>query len=211
MIPVMIMSQCLRGKTHKRVEWLFALSISFGLSVFLLNEHRETKNGHSIDEPEADSLAMFSGLIILALYLTFDSFTSNWQSVLFDKYKMSTIHMMAGVNLYSMLFPLVSLLQQGEFFSALTLVIANPSLLRDCILFSICSTTGQLFIFLTISEFGAVVFTLISTFRQVFAILLSCIIYLHPVSFFGYVGIFIVFGSLFGKTYYNSRTKRPRT
>lgn len=208
MIPVMIMAQFLRGKTHKKAEWMFALSISFGLSIFMFNEHKESPPKEIYDD---NSPWMLSGLIILALYLTFDSFTSNWQSVLFDEYKISTMHMMAAVNLYSVLFTSVSLIQQSDFFSAIQLLFANPTLLNDCILLSICSATGQMFIFYTISTLGAIQFTMIMTLRQAFAILLSCVIYSHPVSLLGYVGIFIVFASLFGKIFYNSKIKRRKT
>lgn len=54
----------------------------------------------------------FSGLICLAGYMAFDSFTSNWQSEVF-KYKMSSMEMMFGVNVFSCLFTSWSLIQQG--------------------------------------------------------------------------------------------------
>ena len=52
-----------------------------------------------------------------------------------------------------------------------------PTFGFDCVILSICSAVGQLFIYYTISQFGAVVFIIIMTLRQALAILLSCIIY----------------------------------
>ncbi len=56
-----------------------------------------------------------TGAIILLGYMVFDSFTSNWQNRLFDTYKMSSVQMMCGVNLFSCLLTAASLLQQGTF------------------------------------------------------------------------------------------------
>lgn len=60
-----------------------------------------------------------SGVVILLGYMTFDSFTSNWQNKLFDTYNMSSVQMMCGVNLFSCLLTSASLLQQGTFYTAL--------------------------------------------------------------------------------------------
>ena len=66
-----------------------------------------------------DTVTTFSGLILLASYMLFDSFTSNWQGALFTTYNMSSIQMMCGVNLFSCLFTTVSLIQQGGFVQSL--------------------------------------------------------------------------------------------
>ena len=66
----------------------------------------------------------------------------------------------------------------------------------------------QLFIFYTISEFGAIVFVIISTLRQAMAILLSCLIYGHPVTPVGVLGVCTVFGAIYLKVYCGQRMKR---
>lgn len=205
------MSQCLRGKTYHRSEWVLAGAISFGIWLFLLNEQQE--EGPKYYKADVDSIStsingrLFSGLGILCFYLTFDSFTGNWQSLLFERYHISSLHMMAYVNACSILLTTLSLIQQSDFFSAFFLLFQNGSLARDCILLSVCSAIGQLFIFNTISNFGIVVFTMIMVLRQVFAILLSVVIYSHTISAYGFVGVAIVFGVLF----YQSYTKLRRS
>ena len=52
-------------------------------------------------------------------YMAFDSFTSNWQGELFSQYKMTSVQMMTGVNLFSCLFTSISLIEQGSFFENL--------------------------------------------------------------------------------------------
>ncbi len=205
----MVMSQLIGGKKYRKIEYVFAISISLGMTMFLWSDHEI--NSHSINNDSNSSTSYYSGgIIILILYLTFDSFTSNWQGILFDKYKMSTLHMMAAVNFYSILLTSTSLTQQGDLTPAFQLVFYNNSLFTDCILLSLFSASGQLFVFYTISTFGALVFVTIMTLRQAIAILLSCLIYDHSLSPIGLIGIFIVFGTLFTQIYWKSSNKNKR-
>jgi drug/metabolite transporter (DMT)-like permease len=63
-------------------------------------------------------------------------------------------------------------------------------------LFIIFGTVGQLFIFYTVKNFGAVVFSIIMSLRILFSALLSCYVYSHSISELGVLGIIIVFGSI---------------
>nr|CAD7198915.1 unnamed protein product [Timema douglasi] len=136
-----------------------------------------------------------------------EDFTSNWQGELFTQYSMSSVQMMCGVNLFSCLFTTVSLLQQGGFYHSLNFMIQFPKFMLDCVILSLCSACGQLFIFYTIATFGPVVFVIIMTIRQLLAILLSCLIYHHYISAMGIAGVIIVFVAVFLRIYCNQRLK----
>jgi adenosine 3'-phospho 5'-phosphosulfate transporter B2 len=41
---------------------------------------------------------------------------------------------------------------------------------------------GQLFIFYTLKKFGPVVFTIIMTIRQMLSMIISCVIFGHPIA-----------------------------
>ncbi|XP_078391494.1 adenosine 3'-phospho 5'-phosphosulfate transporter 1 [Cetorhinus maximus] len=199
-IPVMLMGKIVSRKSYEYWEYLTAMLISAGVSMFLLSN---TQNKHP------STVTTFSGIVILAGYILFDSFTSNWQDALF-KYKMSSIQMMFGVNLFSCLFTVGSLLEQGAFFQSLAFMLQHPEFAFHAGLLSICSACGQLFIFYTIGQFGAAVFTIIMTLRQAFAILLSCLIYGHSVTMVGGLGLATVFLSLFLRVYARSRMKSKK-
>ena len=205
----MLMSQVVGGKKYQTHEYVCALAISFGMSLFLWGNHLENGNIHH-HQPNSESYSSFDCLLILALYLTFDSFTSNWQSKLFEKYKISTWQMMAAVNSYSILLTLTSLAQQGDLMPALATILSSFALTRDCILLSVFSAAGQLFIFYTIANFGALVFVTIMTLRQAFAIILSCLIYGHSLHVFAMFGILIVFTTLFTQLYWKANNKIRR-
>merc|ERR1711970_929351 len=104
--------------------------------------------------------------------------------------------MMFGVNVFSCLFTSWSLIQQGSLSTSLSFIFSHPDFMWHAFVLSAASCSGQLFIYYTISQFGAVVFTIIMTTRQALAILLSCMIYGHPVDFWGVMGILTVFLSL---------------
>lgn len=151
---------------------------------------------------DAPRFSLMDGLLILGLYLTFDSFTSNWQEKLNRTYHVSPLHMMLFVNIFSVLLTLTSLAQQSHLIPSLLTVVSSSELTRDCVLMSFASAIGQLMIFFTISEFGALAFTFIMTLRQVFAIILSCLMYGHPLNETAIAGVFITFAGLFAQIYF---------
>ncbi|XP_049532608.1 adenosine 3'-phospho 5'-phosphosulfate transporter 1 [Anopheles darlingi] len=197
-IPVMIMGKIISRNKYEFYEYLTAVMISVGMIFFLTG---------STDESKATAITTLTGVLLLTLYMIFDSFTSNWQGELFKTYSMSSIQMMCGVNLFSTLFTGASLAMQGGFYSSLVFAVDHPKFVIDCVVLSISSAIGQLFIFYTIATFGAVVFTIIMTLRQAIAILLSCLIYQHRISFLGVIGVLIVFLAIFLRVYCNQRLK----
>ena len=86
----------------------------------------------------------------------------------------------------------------------------HPQFVIDCLLTAITSASGQLFIFATISNFGAVVFTIIMTVRQGLSILLSCLLYDHPLSGLGILGTAAVFLAIFLRTYYSHQHQKKK-
>uniref|UniRef100_A0A1B0D4M5 Adenosine 3'-phospho 5'-phosphosulfate transporter 1 n=1 Tax=Phlebotomus papatasi TaxID=29031 RepID=A0A1B0D4M5_PHLPP len=200
-IPVMIMGKIISKSKYEFYEYLTAGLISIGMVFFMMG---------SADESKASSVTTLTGIFLLTLYMIFDSFTSNWQGDLFKTYGMTSIQMMCGINLFSTLFTSASLTLQGGFMESLGFAAAHPKFIVDCIVLSISSALGQLFIFFTISSFGPVVFTIIMTVRQAIAILLSCLIYHHNISPLGILGIFVVFLAISLRVYCNQRIKAIR-
>ena len=210
-IPVMIMGRIVRKQRYQRYEYIVALMISLGMVLFLFGSS-DTAKAKNISNQTTTGIMGYinwmSGFILLIGYLGTDAFTSNWQGKLYESYNMHSIQMMAGVNLFSCIFTLNSLLQQGAFYSSLVFMSQFPRFAWDCIILSICSGLGQLLIYHTISAFGPLVFTIIMTLRQAMAIILSCALYGHPITASGVFGVLIVFSAVFLKVYYGHRLKR---
>lgn len=197
-IPVMIMGRIISRNKYEFYEYIVAIAISIGMIFFLSGSYDQSKH---------TPITTITGLFLLCMYMIFDSFTSNWQSDLFKSYGITSLQMMWGVNLFSSMFTGSSLLVQGGFSEGIQFSSEHPKFLFDCIVLSISSAVGQLFIFYTIAKFGAVVFTIIMTLRQAVAILLSCLIYHHDISPLGVFGVITVFLAIFVRVYSSHRIK----
>ncbi|XP_017776137.1 PREDICTED: adenosine 3'-phospho 5'-phosphosulfate transporter 1-like [Nicrophorus vespilloides] len=198
-IPVMIMGRIVSRTKYEKYEYITACVLSAGMLFFMW----DTGN----DKDTSTSITTFSGAILLCSYIAFDSFTTNWQGALYTQYSMTPIQMMCAVNLFSCCFTAVSLFQQGSFIHSLNFMIKFPRFIVDCVLLSICSAVGQLFIYSTIADFGPLVFAIISTIRQGFSVIMSCILFEHEVHSLGIFGLFLVFLSLFFRIYCSHRSK----
>ena len=193
-IPVMIMGKIVSEKTYPYYEYVVAILLSAGVSLFLLSADPSGKR--------ATAATTLSGAFILLGYMAFDSFTSNWQSELFSTYKMSSMQMMFGTNLFSSLFMLWSMIVAGSFLSAIGFMLGHPEFAFHALLMSMMSATGQLFIFYTIQLFGPFVFTIIMTTRMMLSIFFSCILYNYPLSPQAVFGVIVVFVALFLRVYF---------
>jgi len=139
----------------------------------------------------------WTGIMLLVLFLFFDSFTSQFQSRMFQRHRdLSMVELMFATSAFSTVLSLVTLIHTKELYPALRFVMEHSEIHLHFLLFSICSTIGQLFIYYTIKNFGAVVFTLIMTTRILLSIALSCILYGHKVSATGFFGLMLVMAAV---------------
>ncbi|VDL18847.1 unnamed protein product [Hymenolepis diminuta] len=171
-------------------RWTVAL-ISIGVCIFILSSPPE----HEVKATENS----VSGLILICGYIVLDSYTSTSQSNLFRTFKMSPLHMMCGVCSWAVLFIVTPLLANETLKSSLQFAWRQPQFAFDAAASALCSGIGQVLIFATIAEFGAVTFNLIMTVRMCLSILVSCMLFSHPLNILGIGGLLITFGAIFAK------------
>ena len=93
------------------------------------------------------------------------------------------------LNAFSTVFSFITLVHTRELTPFFHFISKHPSIHLHFWLFSICSTIGQLFIFLTIKTFGPVVFAIIMSTRILLSIAASCFLYGHPIPPLGKEGM----------------------
>lgn len=186
-IPVMLVGILVNLKSYPLLEYVEAVLITVGVALFNYSE----KGDKMTDKEHEDSLF---GLSLLAAYLVCDSFTSQWQSRVYKSHGVDQYQMMLGVNIWSLFMTGLSLYQSGEGLESMAFIMADAAAFEHMIILSISSAVGQLFIFYTIKEFGAVIFTIMMTTRQIFSLFLSCVMFGHPLGLLGWAGAFLVFG-----------------
>jgi len=195
-VPIMIMGTLISNKTYEIYEFVVAALIAVGNTIFMVASE-DIHIGYNTFGQVESSGGTTCGILLLLLYLCFDSFTSQYQTKMFTKYRnISPLVMMLYTNIFSTVFAFITLVHTDELQPAFDFVKNHPSIHFHFIMFAITSTVGQLFIFFTIKNFGAVVFAIIMSTRILASILLSCFIYSHPVTPMGYVGLTTVFLSI---------------
>jgi adenosine 3'-phospho 5'-phosphosulfate transporter B2 len=193
-----------------------AVVIGLGVALFMFSQH-----SGPVDLNQTTS---FSGVVLMFGYLAFDSFTSQWQDVLFKEYALSSYQMMIGINAFSAVFTFVSVLQSGELGMSIDFLAQNVDCAwcvransrgssrarRHVTGFSLAGAIGQTFIFFTIKEFGPLVFTIITSTRQLVAIVLSVIIYGHNIALEGVAGAAVVFAAIAYRVWRKENEDRAR-
>jgi len=197
MISVMILGTLISGKKYTLKDYLMATAVTLGCVLFLL-----TGDISSHVSEQNDSIY---GLLLMLGYMFSDGFTSTFQEKLFKGYTMSTYNQMLYVNICSAVISILGLLGSGQLFPATLFSFKYPDFFLYQLGLSLAASLGQVVIYFTIKTFGALFFSTVMTTRQVISILLSCIIYLHPLTFPQWIAVLIVFGTL----YYKANSKKP--
>lgn len=186
----MIMGRLLQGTEYPFSQYMEAAFITTGVAIFSL----ASKSGDS------EKTTNMTGLLLLLTYVSCDSFTSQYQNRLYNRYGKVNIdqyQMMLGVNISAIAITISGLILSGEIPIVYEFLWENPNVFQYNVITAITSATGQLFIYYTIKEFGPIVFTLIMTTRQMISICISSLLFGHTISFTAVVGACMVFGMIF--------------
>jgi adenosine 3'-phospho 5'-phosphosulfate transporter B2 len=192
MMPVMLWGMVVSGKRYNLTDWMVALMVTGGVTEFLMTgpiaSHSTTDNSTR-------------GLLLLAVFLLLDGFTSTFQEKLFKEHTTSKYNQMLYVNLGSCMISSVTLVLSGQVSSALAFALAHPAFMADAGTLSAAAVAGQWFIYSQVKEFGALVFAATMNVRQVVSICISYAKYGHSITELQILGLALVFGALFFKSY----------
>jgi len=193
MMPVMIWGIVISGKQYGMKEWLVAAAVTAGVTEFLMTGQISAKNSE-----QGDSVY---GLLLLLGFLGFDGFTSTFQEKLFKEHSTTKYNQMLYINSFSAVTSFVSLLVFGGLTEAINFCIAHPRVMLDASMLSAGAVGGQFFIYSMVKEFGALAFAATMNVRQVVSIILSYILYTKPINLLQILGLVMVFGALFYKSF----------
>jgi adenosine 3'-phospho 5'-phosphosulfate transporter B2 len=192
MMPVMIWGIIISQKRYGINDWLVAAAVTGGVTEFLMTGNISAKHSSGTSA---------HGLILLLTFLGLDGFTSTFQEKLFKQHKTTKYNQMFYVNSFSALVSLLTLLASQKAGEALHFCGAHPAILADAVTLSAAAVSGQWFIYSQVKEFGALVFAATMNVRQVVSILISYATYHHTITGLQVLGLVLVFGGLFYKSY----------
>lgn len=185
-IPVMILGVVFAGKRYPWAKYLFVLMIVMGVALFMY------KDGQSSKQPE-DHHVVGTGEVLLLISLTLDGLTGASQDRMRGEHKTQANSMMYSVNVWSILWTAIGLVITGEMFEFVGFASRYPFVLINMLNFSLASALGQAFIFLTVTSFGPLMCSIVTTTRKLFTILGSVIIFQNPMSSQQWLGTLLVF------------------
>eukprot|EP00321_Phaeocystis_globosa_P016435 CAMPEP_0118817308 /NCGR_PEP_ID=MMETSP1162-20130426/5338_1 /TAXON_ID=33656 /ORGANISM="Phaeocystis Sp, Strain CCMP2710" /LENGTH=343 /DNA_ID=CAMNT_0006747401 /DNA_START=3 /DNA_END=1034 /DNA_ORIENTATION=+ len=173
MVPVMAGGLLLGGKSYTLFEYLQVALITGGVVVF--NFGGKKKGGDAADSAY--------GLVLIALSLIMDMVTGGLQ----DKVKKSTKELnpsaksakptmnesMLYTNLSGALIAGALAVATGHLSDGIAFCNRHPGVLNAILIYSLASAVGQLFVYFTVTEFGPLLLTTVTTTRKIFSTLFS--------------------------------------
>ncbi|XP_057954856.1 UDP-galactose/UDP-glucose transporter 5 [Malania oleifera] len=202
MIPVMVWGTLIMQKRYKGHDYLLAVLVTLGCALFFLYSADKSSRGN-----ERENTVW--GVSLMIGYLGFDGFTSTFQDKLFQGYEMEIHNQIFYTTMCSCILSLTGLILQGHLLPAVEFVSRHSHCLYDIAMLSSAATISQFFISYTIRTFGALTFATIMTTRQLISIVISSIVFAHPLTWEQWIGAVIVFGSLYTKSFLRNVPQKP--
>ncbi|KAM3406390.1 hypothetical protein ACQJBY_000467 [Aegilops geniculata] len=203
MIPVMIWGTIIMKKKYGGKDYFFAVIVTMGCSLFIL--YPASMDVSPLNKGRESTVW---GVSLMLGYLGFDGFTSTFQDKLFKGYEMEIHNQIFYTTMCSCVISLSGLILQNHLLPAVDFMVRHPDCFYDVLILSTVATASQFFISYTIRTFGALTFATIMTTRQLVSILLSCVWFVHPLSWMQWVGAAIVFGALYAKTFSRNKPQK---
>lgn len=204
-IPIMILGVLIGRKRYSIKKYLFVSLIVIGVALFMYKKDiydlYTSAKSSSFSNNDNNSLGTFLSMIgigelLLLLSLTMDGITGAIQERMKSEHQTKSGHMMYKINLWSTFYLLSSTLATGELVKFYEFIQRHPNLTYDIILFSSLSAIGQLFIFLTVAEFGPLPCSIVTTTRKFFTVLTSVFLYGNKLTSTQWLGSTLVFSGL---------------
>jgi len=160
------------------------------------------------------------GLLYLLINLIVDGLTNSTQDHIFAQHRhLSGQQMMFWMNAFSTLIstllavlplPYIPVIHpshgtHSEFQEAWTFLRSHEGVERALLGFAITGAVGQLFIFETLQHFGSLTLVTITLTRKLFTMLLSVVVYNHPLTPGQWLGAAVVFAGICLEAYVKRR------
>jgi len=139
-----------------------------------------------------------------------DGVTGAVQERMRSESKTKSGHMMVNMNLWSMIFLGIALIGTGQIFEFISFVQRYPQIIIQLLLFSAFSALGQFFIFWTVSDFGPLPCSIVTTTRKFFTVLASVLFFGNPMLTRQWIATVIVFVGLFLDSFYGKQPAKSK-
>lgn len=203
-IPVMILGVLIGRRSYPVMKYVFVVVIVTGVVLFMLKEGGAGAAGKD------DSNWIGLGELLIALSLTMDGLTGAVQERMRAEYSPTAQHMMLFMNKWSAVFLLAALAGTGEGWHFLKFIGRHPVCLSHIAQLAVAGALGQLCIFLTVSEFGPLPCSIVTTTRKFFTVLASVALFGNVLTPRQWLGAATVFTGLFLDVYFSKASAKNK-
>ncbi|URE42940.1 solute carrier family 35 member [Musa troglodytarum] len=208
---IMLIGTLVYGIKYSTPEYICTFFVAGGVSSFALLK-TSSKTISKLAHPNAPL-----GYGLCFLNLAFDGFTNATQDSIKARYPETTAwDIMLGMNLWGTIYNVIYMFgwPHGSGYEAVRFCQEHPEAAWDILVYCLCGAVGQNFILLTISRFGSLANTTITTTRKFVSIVISSLISGNPLSPKHWASVAMVFSGLslqiFLKWRKIQRTKKGR-
>lgn len=184
-IPVMLLGILVARKRYPIMKYISVFLIVAGVALFLFKDKKSASAGGT-----------GWGELLLIVSLTLDGLTGAVQERMRSESCTEAHHMMFAVNRWSILYLGVAIAFTGEAIMFLAFVGRHPQVVWNILLFGLTSAVGQNFIFMTVTEFGSLTCSVVTTTRKFFTILFSVLFFGNSLITRQWLGVGLVFTGL---------------
>ena len=186
-IPVMFMG-ALMGKTYPLKKYANVAIMSVGVAMFLMGKSKSSSSGSS-----SSATASILGVLLLFISLCFDGGVGAYEDKLMQEYHIGPFDLMYNLYLGKFIVSGFMLIVLGEISTFIRLCHEQGALL---LVLGLTGACGQVFIFVTISKFGALQSSLMGLVRKMFTLTSSVYIYGHSLNGVQSMGLVISFSAM---------------
>lgn len=201
-IPVMLLGVLLGRKVYPMKKYFFVTLIVIGVALFMY------KDGKTSGSEDGSTVGF--GELLLILSLLMDGLTGAIQERMRSEHQTKSGHMMLNMNFWSIIFLGVSIVITGEAYTFISFVQRHPAIIWQLVTFSIASALGQFFIFLTVSDFGPLPCSIMTTTRKFFTVLGSVLLFGNTLLPRQWLATVIVFTGLFLDSMYGKSSPKGK-
>ncbi len=188
----------MRGVRYTRAEYTSCLCLTVGLLFFSYNEaQRVTRDPTSSSAGGGDTRFLVLGVVLILLYIMCDSYTSNFQKVIYECDHVTEFQLMQGMNACACFIAVSLALVHGQFFAGIEFCLSHTQCLMHVVVMSTVSAFSQTCIMYINRQFGPMYLTLTTTTRQFASSILSILWFGHPINATGWIGLCLVFVGAF--------------
>jgi drug/metabolite transporter (DMT)-like permease len=133
---------------------------------------------------------------LILVSIVSDAFFSDSQAYSKVTFKPTANHLFTAANKFAFFFVFTNAAISGELIPSIKYLFSHPAVNID--LFGVCllQLVGQICIYLVVANFKQHIYPLISTVRKIFTILLSILVFGHPMTIHQWFGMILVFGGM---------------